>query len=226
MAKQLGTATPSTGVAYTPEFATRDLGLGHPWIDPTPPFILVYSPQRWMVMDGRLVPSLSKCPLLPGVNRVEIDRDGRIRFAATRARLEEEGRMAIPYDWAPDGESYLTTVETRPNGSQTIRTAHLTVWDTCHAGDRIPSPDERGYSLWLEGLVKSGKLPSCPPHHARRMLERASEHLEEAEAKSASHGGRATVRAKQLRVVVTTLTKAAGKGPKVKATPKAPQLED
>jgi len=225
MAKQLAPTT-SNGASYTPEFATRDLGLGHPWIDATPAYILVYSPQRWMVMDGRLVPMLSKLPLLAGVNRIEIDKDKRIRFASTRAKLEEEGRIPIPYEWGPGGDSYLTTVETRPNGSQTIRTAYVSVWETCHAGDRIPAPDETGYSKWLAGLVTSGKLPGCPPHLARRLLERATEHLEEAEALSAKHGGRATIRARQLLIQVDALTKASGRGAKAKARSAAPVLED
>jgi len=225
MAKKLTGAT-NNGASYTPEFATRDLGLGHPWIDATPPFILVYSPQRWMVLAGRLVPMLSKTPLLAGVNRIEIDKDKRIRFAATRAKLEEEGRLPIPYEWGPGGQSYLTVVETRPNGSQTIQTAHVSVWESCHAGDRLPASDEDGYSRWLASLVKSGKLPACPPHLARRLLERASEALEEAEAMSSKHGGRATIRAKAIRAKVDALTKASGRGTKAKAKAATPLIED
>jgi len=223
MAKSLDTSSSSS--AFTPEFATKDLGLGHPWIDASPPYILIYSPQRWMVMDGRLVPSLSKLPLVAGVNRVEVDKDQRIRFAATRARLEEEGRIPVPYEWGPNGESYLKTVETRPNGSSQIQTAYVSVWETCHAGDRQPATTEAGYADWLEDLVKSGKLPACPPHLARRLLEKANEHLEEAEAMSAKHGGRATVRAKALKEKVDALAKAAGKGKKVKTRAAAPKLE-
>lgn len=211
-----GDATPT---AFTPAFATQDHGLGHPWVDPAPPFILVYSPQRYMVLAGKVVPSLSRMPLIAGVNRVDVDRDGRIRFAAARARLEEEGRIPIPYEWGPKGDSYLQTVETRPNGSAAIHTAHITVFETCHAGDRDVTPDEKAYAGWLAGLVKAGKLPPCPPHLARRMLEKAQERFEEAEAMSAKHGGRSTVRAGQLKEHLGPLRKLAGKGAKVAAAP-------
>jgi len=226
MAKRVAQKNPAPdGASYTPEFATKDLGLGHPWIDAAPPFILIYSPQRWMVMDGKLVPMLGKLPLVGGVDRVEVGKDGRIRFAAARARLEEEGRIPVPYSWAPDGVSYLRQVETRPNGSRTVQTAHISCWEEVHAGDLIPTCDEAGYAEWLSSLVATGKLPGCPPHLAKRLLEKTTEHLEEAEAKSAQKGGRATVRARQLRVKAEVLEKAAGRGALVSGKTTTPNLD-
>lgn len=228
MAKRVArTNKAETGTkTYTPEFATKDHGLGQPWIPASPPYILVYSPQRWMVMDGRLVPMLSQLPLVGGVNRVEVDKDGRVRFASARARLEEEGRIPVPYEWGPNGESYLRQVETRPNGSKTIQTAYISVFESVHAGDRQPSSDDAAYATWLESLVTSGKLPPCPPHLARRMGEKAVELAEEAEAMSTKNGGRATIRARQLGVKVDVLAKAAGAGPKVAGKAASPSLGD
>jgi len=178
-----------------------------------------------MVMDGKLVPQLGKLPLLGGVNRVEVAPDGRIRFAAARARLEEGGRIPVPYSWAPDGVSYLRQVETRPDGSRTVQTAHISCWETVHAGDPLPTCDEARYAEWLSSLVTSGKLPACPPHLARRMLEKTTEHLEEAEAVSALKGGTATVRARKLRIKAEVLEKAAGRGARVSSKTTTPHLD-
>ena len=230
MAKRLNSAEPAggSGAAYVPDFASKDNGNAYPHIPVTPAFLLVYSPKRWMIMDGRLVPSLSKLPLEPGVNRVDKTKDGRIRIANLRARLEEEDRKPIPYEWAPDGETYIRAVQTRA-GSE-LATAYVSCFESVHAGDAATYPDETAYADWLERLVKDGKLPACPPHRAQKLLEQARGELRAAEADHAkAPSGTRALRVEDLTAKVAALEKAVGGGPKTRrvATKAAkPVLED
>jgi len=214
MAKQVGTT--STGPRkVVPEFSTRDNGLGFPWVDESEAFILKFHPARWTIMAGRLVPSLGQDRLAPGINMVSKSRDGRVSFAACRAKMEESGWSYIPYEWGPDGESYLQAIDTRPRGARETRTAHMTVWDSAYAGDPRVYPDEEAYSAWLAGLIKDGKIPACPPQIARRMLEKARGKLARAAAQVERGGdgaAEATIRAETLRTQVDVLTKAANTG--------------
>jgi hypothetical protein len=82
------------------------------------PFVLVHNPIRWTVIAGHLVPGLHKTTLEPGVNRVEM-RLAKGRVQICRGPHQAQRRrphLVIPYEWGPDGESYVQVVETRPNG--------------------------------------------------------------------------------------------------------------
>lgn len=229
MAKQLNTAadTGSGSQPFVPDFASKERGSAYPHIPPTPPFVLVYSPTRWMVMDGRLVPSLSKLPLVDGVNAVGVAKNGGIRMAHLRARLEEEDRRPVPYEWAPDGVSYINSVETRYDGQ--MGTAYVTCFESVHAGDSTSYSDEPAYAAWLEGLVSSGKLDPCPPHRARKMLEQARTSLATAEAENAQKpSGTRALRIKALTEQVDALEAVAAerpKTPRVQTKAAKPSLE-
>lgn len=226
MAKRTNTTT--TGAAAkrrTPEMATQAAGTAHPFIDATPQFLWTYHPERWAVIAGKLVPSLQKVPLLAGVNRVEIDPAGRVRFAAARARLEEEGRTVIPYEWAPDGESYLQCLDTRPEGKKDVHEAWISVFEEATVGGANTSPDDEAYAEWLDGLVKAGKLPPCDVNTARRLLDKSTERLEKARADAAKLGGHggASIRARALEIEAKVLEAyvTSGKAAKVAAKKKA-----
>lgn len=192
-----------------PEMATRATGIAHPFLDVTPAFYLTFHPSRWTIIAGQLVPGLQKFPLAAGVNNVEISKDGRVHFAAARAKLETEGRTVIPWEWAPDGVSYLECVDTRPGGGRDVLETWISVFETADPGRSETSPDEDAYAGWLTGLVKAGKLPACSLAVARQMLDRASERLGTAQAEAAKLGGhgRAGIRAKALEIEVAVLDK-------------------
>ena len=232
MAKRTGDeASPGTVPAMArkvPEFATMETGSSHAMIDASPPFVLVHSPHRFGVLAGKLVPMLGRMPLMPGVNHIEIDGQGRVKFAAARAKLEEEGRILIPYAWAPDGVSYIQAVDTKPTGKEVLE-GWITVWETAHTGDTRTVSDLDGYASWLEGLIKAGKLQPCAPHIIERLLDSATERLNmsAAEAERAG-GGPLAVRVQQLQVAVDVLTAAmAGTrgAPAARKATAAPDLE-
>jgi hypothetical protein len=211
-----------------PKFATVDHGHDKPRIPFSPMFMLVFVPTRWMIMEGKLVPQLTKVPLDPGSNLVEGTKDG-IRASRLSARMAEEGRKRIPFEWAPDGESYIQVVETRV-GQSDVET-YVSVFEEVYAGDSETHPDTMAYAAWLEDLVKSKKLPPCPPFQVRRMMEQEEARLLVAEASVKAHDtgpNRAAAEAHQanLKTLKAAWTKvnpkAAGKKPVAKkaATPK------
>ena len=231
MAKVIAPSTSAGPNRVTPEFTTKDNGYSDPWIDATPQFIYTCHPARWRVIDGRLVPLLGKQVLVDGVNNIEMDARGRVRFGACKNKMEDEGWLFIPYEWGPGGDSYLQAVETRPGGSRDLRTAYISVWESAYAGDTTTYGDLTAYVDWLSGVVKAGKIPPCPPQVARRMLEKAEERLSEANALFVKHGDAASqTRAAAYAVEVKALKAAAGskpRGRKAKPVAIAPaSLED
>lgn len=220
-----------TATKRKPEFATRVTGANHPHLDATPPYLLTFHAQRWMVMAGKLVPSLQAVPLVAGVNCVDIDKDGRVHFAKTRARLEEEGRVVVPYEWAPDGESYIRPVDTRPDGGVNIVEAWISVFEHATNGSRSTTTDEDAYAAWLESLVASGKLPKCETSVIQRMHDQAENRAQEARAQAAKNGGngRAALRARAIEAELEVLAAALAEAKKTRAPMKAkapPKLDD
>jgi len=231
MAQRTEPSTPSAGKRRAPEMATQVAGSTHPAIDEYAPFYLVFHPDRWVVINGRLVPSLQKLPLMAGVNGIDVEKGGRIRFAAARTRLEEEGRRVVPWEWAPDGESYLQCLDTRPGGGKEIKETWISVFETANIGARETSPNEDEYAEWLEGLVKSGRLPACPIDTARRMLDKARERWQKSLAEANKNGGAgpAAIRAEMIKAEVEALQAIVDghKAERAKAKPRrAPTVED
>jgi len=221
----------ATGTAYQPAFAQHATGATHPFVDVSPPFVLVFNPIRWTVLCGRLIPSLHKVTLEPGCNGISMVRGGRVMFGAARTKITEEGRTVIPYEWGPNGESYVQKVETRPNGGQGVRDTYLYAWEMAALGDAQVHVDEDGYAEWCESLVTAGRIPSCPPYVAKRMTARVAAKLEEEEARAAKGGdgsGAAKIRARALRAQLDVLTQAVSKiQPKPKrGKPAAVRLDD
>lgn len=190
----------------TPQFATRSNGMEHPFLDVSPPYVLTFHIQRWMVHAGRLVPSLQKVTLSPGVNGVSVNREGKINFADARSRLETEGRIVVPYEWGPGG-TYLLPIDTRPNGGKDVVETWISCWEEATVGSTETYPNTDGYAEWLASLVTDGKLPACPVSVASRMLDVARERLEKARSDSAKNGGagKSSIRAKAIAQEVEVL---------------------
>ena len=224
MAKALGTTRDvgdgATGRSYQPAFAQHQTGATHPFCEVMAPFVLVHNPIRWTVIAGRLIPGLHKVTLEPGVNHIARDRSGRVMFSAARTKINEEGRTVIPYEWGPDGESYVQVVETRPNGQRNVRETYLYAWETAALGDTSLIVDDDAYSKWAASLVAPGKLSACPPYIARRLADKLSAKLEENEARAAKGGegsGAAKLRARKLRTDLEVVQKAIAKTPRKSA---------
>lgn len=215
MAKALTEDQPQSpsGTSFAPETTTQtDHGHGHPHIPVEPPFLYIFVPQRWHICGGRLVPRVVKLPLVRGVQKVDQDKEGRWHLARLRATLQEEGRMEIPWSWAPDGKSYVARTETFHRGQ--VVTTHISCFDTCHAGDSTIYPDEVAFAAWLDGLIQAKRLPACPPHLAHAMLEEHRASLANAEI-LAEDKPSASRRAKveQLRQEIAVLEAVVGDKP-------------
>lgn len=224
------TAVPANERSRVPALSSTASGVTLPFIDASPRFVLGYHPERWMVLDGRLVPSLAKTPLVAGVNHVEIDRNGRIQFARRRAQMEEGGWTVIPFEWAPDGVSYLQVVDTRPDGTKTVAEAWLSVWESVDAGAKATTPDDAAYADWLRSLVDEKKLPECRINVALRMRDAVMEKLEKArgEAAKLDGHGKIGIRVKALEEEYRVLEEFVSKTKPARVTPRkapAPQLD-
>lgn len=222
MAKRTETPATTQGTGpreVVPEFFSKDNGEGVATIQPSPPFIFAHHRKRWMVIDGRVVPELTKIPLVSGSNRVLVAPDGRVRFADTQAMLQDRQFRLVPHNKAPNGRSYLREVDTMVDGR--IVNAVISSWDTAHAGEEHVSFDAAGYADWLEKLVADGDIAPITPHRAREKLEAVRALLSKAMIKVGQNKGVSTERIDALRAEVVAwekVTKAdAPKGAKVAA---------
>lgn len=181
------TAATSTEAPFAPEFTSSQRGTTHPTIPASKPFVLVFFPSRWTLLDNKLVPALAQYPLEAGANHIEETKDHRFRMARFRTEIEEQGGTLIPFEWGPNG-SYMKKVLTRPltsSGriSKDPVNAFIPSWSSAHIGDSRVYPDVKAYAAWLRSLIDQGKLPECEPHKARVLLSKARMQLARAEAR-------------------------------------------
>lgn len=154
--------------AFTPEMAQASYGHEYPRVPVTPPFLYVYNPQRWALIDGRVLPSLHKVPLMRGLNGVT-KQGGRWRLARLRDKLESQGRTMIPWEWGPDGESYVAAVDTRDRHGN-ILTTYVSAFSETYAGSSVLGADVKAYADWIEALITDGRLPKPQPYIVERLL--------------------------------------------------------
>jgi hypothetical protein len=126
-----------------------------PKLDPCAPFLLLYDPARWTVMEGRCVPQLGRLPLEPGIEGVRKDERGRMYWRDAAARRREKGQTVIPHSWGPSGQSYLRSYDL-PRGKK----VYLEQWATPHAGTSRISVDVDGYADWIDSLFAAERLPA------------------------------------------------------------------
>lgn len=208
---------------FVPETATVDYGHEYPRVPVSAPFVYVYNPQRWTLINGRVVPQLHTVPLRDGVNHIK--REGkRWRLAQLKDRLERQGRTLIPWELGPDG-SYLSVVETRaPNGR--IVDTYLPVFTETYAGSSQYGPDTVAYVEWIEELMANGHLPKPAPYIVERLLaDRRGALLESMTAQQRNPtAGRAELIA-SLESEIEQLSAMLDKAPKKPSRKRAAKLE-
>lgn len=197
-----------TNGEMVPLFYSQDNGAGYPMIDVAPPFLFAHHRRRFYIVDGRIVPELAPIPLVSGINEVVVDEGGRIHFANAQARLAERHWRIITPDKAPNGRTYLRTVETVTRDGAIAKTT-ITVFETAHAGESKTSWDFKAYADWLESLVSRGIVDGITPHRASEMLATARSSLAKAEQRLASGRTGSPERVEALRAEVAILEKAA-----------------
>lgn len=170
------------GEAFVPiEGSVSRSGLRAPKTDANEPFLLVYDPNRYTVMDGHVVPALKRIVFISGVNgaSANYDREGRVTsvsIGSSRAMQEERGNTIIPLTAiAPSqhhlhgnaGKSYLW----KPAGTGT----HLTIWEQAYAGAKRTTTDVAAYVAWFDYLTASGIIPGPQVHVLRELLAQRAE---------------------------------------------------
>ncbi len=159
---------------FAPESGGVDLRDDLPRIPPSLPFMLIYAAESWHVIDGQLLPHLISLPVEQGVNQVKKRSNGTWDFVALEVELARSSRKRIPWDLHPSG-SYMAAVET--NYGNRVCESYISVFSSVYPGDSHVYPDVEAYAKWVASLVTSGKLPECPVHLIRTMLETARTRL-------------------------------------------------
>lgn len=122
-----------------------------PRIQPEPPYILNVKPERWGVIEGRVVPICAKIPALRGVNGVGWDEHRkRPMMEQALAMARQKGGIPIPWDVDGPGRSYLRKA---PGGFW------ISQWETVYAGSDMRTVDSAGYADWLRSLIDRGIIP-------------------------------------------------------------------
>ena len=148
------------------------------------PFMLIYDPTRYTVMDGHVVPAFKQLALTPGVNGVDVVKDRRtglptgVSIGMATAMAQDRGHIPIQFDWIPEPLQRLcrggvVSYIWRPEGTD----AHLSIFTRCFAGSKKIVADVPAYVAWIDWLVSSDKIPAPPTHvledlRAQRIEER------------------------------------------------------
>lgn len=227
MAKRTGSTQPAQSAAPAViEFETEVGGSTLPTMLPSPKWVYTTHPERWIILDGRLVPSLSRFALVPGVNTVTDGANGTIGIADARSKLEKENRRIVPQEWGPldagnGRKTYVQAVQTQ-SGAPT----YISAWESWSPGSPTTWSDLPEYAAWLESLVTSGKLPPCPEKVLHEMLSTAVARLARAETIAAglTKGNalaareRVEVLTKEVEVLRAHLAKSTSASPKKKGS--------
>lgn len=137
------------------------------------PFYLVYTPDRWDVIEGYLVPSLYKLSLTPGANAVTRGAGGRPDPTDAIAGIERQGHYILPWDIGGDGQ-YIRAFQVgigqdRKTGAAVKIHSWHTRWEQLYAGSDAIQSDTAAYARWLHGLIERGLLPHPRPYVVERL---------------------------------------------------------
>ncbi|MCA9495241.1 MAG: hypothetical protein KC621_35175 [Myxococcales bacterium] len=151
-----------------------------PKVTPEPPYLFVYHPERWGVIEGLVVPILSKLVAKKGVNGVDWDeRSKKVLMETAVAQAQAKGGTVIP--WAVDGRgrSYIKRVK---GGGWVSR------WETLYPGSSQRTVDSVGYATWLRSLIDRGVLPNPPLYVLAELAEQLQARIGELAKKGAMNG--------------------------------------
>ena len=147
--------------AYTPNFLAEEHGQARaPRLPSSPPFMLCFHPERWMVRGGAIVPAFGRLKLKAGINRVR-HVNGRFVVGEAKADKERRGWTVLPIDVQGAGTSYLR----RPEGTD----AHILQWVETFAGSSATRFDHDGYAAFCTRLLKDGIITPVPVYVLERM---------------------------------------------------------
>jgi hypothetical protein len=190
--------TSPRAAAPLPNIASGASAAQAPKVARKPPFWLAFLPERWTVLDGRVLPSLQEFTLEHGCNGCEEvlrdDGTGRqVRVLVVddaRANLHAKGGREIP--WDIDDEPYL--YEAWPDH-------WVTRWTRLTPGTSHLQVDLEGYADFLERLTERGVLPRPQARHLDRLAAALRLDIEESSKHSSVQPHRVAQLQAQLEVV-------------------------
>jgi hypothetical protein len=196
----------------------------YPDLQPNSKFVLAYHPGRFVVMEGRVVPSLARVSLRAGVQGVQEVGQGEgkaplLSYEDTLQQWRKGGWTIIRHTDAPNGRSYLASVPVRGG------VHYLTVFETAHIGSDRTTCNVAEYADWLDSLFLKGELASPYIQGIERMREQTRKRLDSA-SKQAQHSPGARALVERLTADVAALDayleKVSGGGAPVAPTPVDP----
>lgn len=199
---------------YVPDELVSERG-GYPTCEPRPAFRYAHSPSRWRVLDGRVVPDLSKIPLSAGSQHFETSAGGKVKTSRQKASLEERGLVLIPYS-AASGGSYVVSFETKPANSA-VSTTYCSVFEQPSIGSEELELDAPALADWLSSLVSSGTIAPPAATVLRRRAKETRERLASAQSKVSTGQGALSMLVEELQVELAAWEKALAQLPKVRA---------
>lgn len=225
MAKNLGkNQGQSTQESYVPEEVQVTRG-GYPTGLPQPAFRYGHLPSRWRVLAGKVVPALSKIPLTAGSQHVQKAENGALSTNRQRTTLLDRGFTLIPFDVAPNGESYVDKFQTRPPESS-VQTSYCSCFETTVIGSDSLEVDEEALADWLEGLVAKGIIAKPAPSVLRKKAMSVRKRLAKAEGEVAHGQGAKALYVEELKQELAAWEGALQAQPRVRGASVVPDLDD
>jgi len=192
----------SSAPSALPHLSRGEANATAPKVPASPPFWLVFYPDRWCVMEDRVVPQLQNFHLRHTINGVVQLLDGTYQVADAEQLIRQKGGTVLP--WDIDDEPYL--VEAAP-GHWTTR------WTGLIPGSGHTRVDAAGYVEWLVSLQARGLIPKPEPRHLAALVERLRFDLETTESATGSTH-RTRQLAQQVQLVEAEIKAAAKPPPK------------
>lgn len=217
------------GSAYVPE-EDRDLGPSDaPRLKPRPAFYYFTHPERWQVLDGKILPLPGKLKLRAGVMGVTASRrkKGSVSLRLARVACEEKGRTIIPINAVPaahvaQGEpaSYLRTIDAA-GGPVTV-----SAYEQAFAGSSETRPDRTRWVEFLENLVAGGFTKPAPTWVLEKMRDQRVKSLERMEANGSTNKAKSTRLAEEVEVLNAELKRRNDNAKPVSGSAAAPNVEE
>jgi hypothetical protein len=158
-------------------------------------------PERWFVNGGELdggsplpfavLPGLSKLSATPGANGVSTvqGRDGMqsVRMVEAFAGAEQRGMTILPHDIDGPGTTYLRAYQVgEVQNRKTLRIYPVYHWvtrfETAFPRSEQIVSDQRGFTLWLRGLILAGRIPGPSVPVLERLRATTLQQLQQAQS--------------------------------------------
>lgn len=167
----------AAGSSFSPDIVQAQTGAPPPSVSSRSAFQYYARPERWQVVEGRVLPTLCKQMMQPGVGGVEEGASGRISIRHAKGMLEERGCTLIPFEQIPQShkdelgfDTYLWKPEGRPDVT-------LSIYERVFPGSKDVRPDSARWVEFLTHLVESGIVPMAPDYVLGKMLDVRRERL-------------------------------------------------